>query len=130
MEPGQAIRPQRVLVVDDSDDIRDLWRTWLTIWGFAVEEARNGAEGVQKALADPPDLILMDLGMPVMDGFTATERLKADSRKLGVPVLAMSAQTFVPGPHQGTAAAPAPFITKPCDPDVLLSHIRNALGRR
>ena len=60
-------RPQRVLVVDDVAEIREMWRLWLTFWGFSVQEARNGAEAVAKAIAVPPDLILMDLWMPVLN---------------------------------------------------------------
>jgi two-component system cell cycle response regulator DivK len=130
MDRRRAARPQRVLVVDDSPDIRELWKTWLTIWGFSVEEARNGAEALQKAVAHPPDLVLMDLWMPVMDGLTATKRLKADPRTFGVPVLALTAQSGSPNPAQMAAAGAAAFITKPCDPDVLLNRIRGALGQR
>jgi CheY-like chemotaxis protein len=69
-----------VLVVDDSADIRELWRLWLTFWGFSVHEARNGYDAIQKATELQPDLILMDLWMPVVDGVEAMRRQKADSR--------------------------------------------------
>src|SRR5688500_11602438 len=58
-------RPQRVLVVDDDSDIRQIWDLWLTFWGFRVEEAANGAEALDKAKAHRPDLVLMDIWMPV-----------------------------------------------------------------
>ncbi|HET9196181.1 MAG TPA: response regulator, partial [Vicinamibacterales bacterium] len=64
MERRKRPRPQRVLLVDDSDDVRELWRLWLTFWGFAVEEARDGQQAMQKAFSRAPDLILMDLWMP------------------------------------------------------------------
>jgi CheY-like chemotaxis protein len=118
-----------VLVVDDSADIRELWRLWLTFWGFSVGEARNGYEAVQKATQDQPDLILMDLWMPVVDGIEATRQLKADSRTSHVPVLAVSAQTHAPDSSTALAAGADAFLVKPCDPDRLLDHIRLAMGR-
>lgn len=71
MERRLASRPQRVLLVDDSADLRALWKLWLMFWGFGVEEARNGAEAVEKARTHLPDLVLMDLAMPVLDGRAA-----------------------------------------------------------
>src|SRR4051812_16592696 len=100
MEPGRLQRPPRVLVADDSDDIRDLWCAWLTFWGFEVDEAANGREAVEKARNSPPDLVLMDLWMPVLDGLDATARLKAAKETAHVPVLALSAHVFPPAPEK------------------------------
>ena len=94
MDRRVAARPQRVLLVDDSADLRAMWRLWLTCWGFAVEEARNGAEAVERARIRPPDLIVMDLAMPVLDGQAAMQLLAADAVTAHVPVLALSAQTM------------------------------------
>ena len=129
MDRRTGARPQRVLVVDDSADIRELWRLWLTFWGFSVDEARNGYEAIQKATQDQPDLILMDLWMPVVDGIEAMQRLKADDRTSQVPVLAVSAQTLAPDSSAALAAGADAFLVKPCDPDRLLDHIRLAMGR-
>jgi len=118
-----------VLVVDDSADIRELWRLWLTFWGFSVHEARNGYDAIQKATEVQPDLILMDLWMPVVDGVEAMRRLKADSRTSHVPVLAVSAQTHAADSSAALAAGADSFLAKPCDPDRLLDHIRLAMGR-
>jgi len=118
-----------VLIVDDSADIRELWRLWLTFWGFSVDEARNGYDAIQKATEVQPDLILMDLWMPVVDGIEAMRRLKADSRTSHVPVLALSAQAHAPDSSTALAAGAEAFLTKPCDPDRLLDHIRLAMGR-
>ena len=128
MERRVRPRPQSVLIVDDAAEIRELWRLWLTYWGFAVEEARNGAEAIQKAQAAPPDLVLMDLWMPVLDGLEATRRLKEDARTSHVPVLALSAQTLAPSAEAAAEAGATSFVPKPCDPDELLQHIRSALG--
>ena len=118
-----------MLVVDDSADIRELWRLWLTFWGFSVHEARNGYDAIQKATEVQPDLILMDLWMPVVDGVEAMRRLKADSRTSHVPVLAVSAQTHAADSSAALAAGADSFLAKPCDPDRLLDHIRLAMGR-
>jgi two-component system cell cycle response regulator DivK len=124
MERRSAFRPQRVLVVDDTADLRELWKHWLTSWGFAVEEARNGAEAVQKARSCPPDLILMDLAMPVLDGREAMELLASDPATARVPVLAMSAQasTFADADERNR------FIPKPADAEHLLEQIRVTLS--
>src|SRR6478672_12309173 len=98
MERRVRARPQRILIVDDAAEIRELWRLWLTFWGFSVQEARNGAEAVQMALANPPDLVLMDLWMPVLDGLQAMRQLRDDPRTTNVPVVALSAQTMSPAP--------------------------------
>ena len=129
MERRPRTRPQRVLVADDSPDIRKLWRMWLSYWGFAVDEARNRAEAVQKAQRSRPDLVLMDVGMPVLDGVEATKQLKDDPRKAHVPVVALSAQTSSPGAAEVTAAGAEAFVQKPCEPDDLLQHIRAVLTR-
>ena len=118
-----------MLIVDDSPDIRELWKLWLTFWGFTVEEARNGHEAVEKAAAIEPDLVLMDLWLPVVDGLEAMKRIKADSRTENIPVLALSAQMAAPDPAAVSSAGAEAFILKPCDPDVLLEHIRAALRR-
>jgi len=120
MERRSAFRPQRVLVVDDTDDLRRIWKLWLTEWGFSVEEARNGAEAVEKAKSRPPDLILMDLAMPVLDGREALRLLALDKATAAVPVLAMTADPSEVSEH---------FGPKPAGPDHLLERIRATLRR-
>ena len=129
MDRRKGPRPQRLLIVDDSADIRELWRLWLTFWGFSVDEACNGHDAIRKATEFQPDLILMDLWMPVVDGIEAMRRLKADSRTSHVPVLAVSAQTHAPDSSTALAAGADAVLIKPCDPDQLLDHIRLAMGR-
>ena len=128
-ERRRHARPQRVLLVDDSDDVRELWRLWLTYWNFSVEEARDGQEAVSKALHSVPDLILMDLWMPVLDGVEALTRLKRDPRTADVPVVVLSAQHRTPDAATVVAAGAEALLDKPSDPDELLDHIRAALRR-
>jgi two-component system, NarL family, sensor histidine kinase EvgS len=125
MERRSAFRPQRVLIVDDTADLRELWKIWLTGWGFAVEEARNGVEAVQKARGHPPDLILMDYAMPVLDGDAAIRLLASDRSTAHIPVLALSEQISA----VANSPAKATFLPKPTDPDLLLAHIRRTLRR-
>ena len=120
-------RPQRVLVVDDSRDIREMWVEWLKIWGFSVDQAVNGFDAIERAAASPPDLVLMDLWMPGLDGFAATERLKANAALAGVPVLALSADTMPSTPQRALAAGCDAFLPKPVSCDDLLEQIRTTL---
>jgi|SRR5688572_1641572 CheY-like chemotaxis protein len=122
-------RPQRVLLVDDSADIRDVWREWLTLWGFQVEEAENGLEAVRKAKEFPPALVLMDLTMPVLDGLGAAEQLKADPATAPVPILALSADLMPPAPESAIEAGCDAFLPKPIRAAHLLEEIRQAFRR-
>lgn len=122
MERRSAFRPQRILLVDDTADLRKVWKLWLSEWGFTVEEAQNGAEAIQKARSRPPDLILMDLAMPVLNGREAIEVLSSDRATAHVPILAMSAH-----PSGSPDAGDETFLPKPTEPDRLLEHIRTAL---
>jgi CheY-like chemotaxis protein len=121
-------RPQRVLVVDDSADVRELWTMWLQFWGFAVEQASNGLDAIRKARTFQPHLVLMDLWMPVVDGLTATETMKADPHMKDVPVLALSADTFSPARERALKAGADCFLPKPVSPDTLLEAIRDSLN--
>lgn len=129
MERRTASRPQRILLVDDSPDIREVWRLWLTLWGFSVEEAGDGAEALRKARAHPPDLILMDICLPIVDGLDATRALKSDVLTATVPVIALSAT------HPGLTSAVFDagcccYLPKPLEPDALLVALRTAFAGR
>jgi CheY-like chemotaxis protein len=129
MERRRLPRPQPVLIVDDSPDMREMWRLWLTIWGFHVEEAQNGAEAVQKAKACAPYVVLMDLWMPVLDGLRATRLLKDDAATADVSVVALSADTYPPTPQRALQAGADVFLEKPVDPERLLEEIRLSFRR-
>jgi len=124
MERRARARPQHILIADDSDDLRALWRAFLTYWGFTVDEAHNGLEAIQKARARKPDLIVMDCWMPVLDGLAATAQLRDDPSLADVPVLAVSAAAT---PHMCGEAAEAgcdAFLRKPLLPDELIQQLR------
>jgi two-component system cell cycle response regulator DivK len=80
----------RVLLVDDYPDAREMYSEYLEFSGFDVVEAGNGMEALQRAVDTAPDIILMDLSLPVMDGWEATRRLKADQRTRAIPVVALT----------------------------------------
>lgn len=106
-----------------------MWRLWLSCWGFLVDEAANGAEAVQKARLNLPDLVLMDLWMPVLDGLQATRELKEDPATASIPVLALSAQRTMPAAAQVKEAGGEMLLPKPLDPDELLDKIRESFAR-
>jgi len=103
---------------------------WLTHHGFAVDEAANGSEAIDKARAHRPDVILMDLWMPRLDGFSATRLLKASADTSAVPVWAISAATGDDARDAAFAAGCDAFIPKPLHPDELLSHLRDVFRAR
>src|SRR6516162_9935826 len=100
MAPVDA--PPTILVVDDFDDNRQMYAEFLGYSGFKVIEASNGVEAVDKATDALPDVIVMDLSLPVLDGWEATRRLKADARTRHIPVLALTGHALA-GHSKGAA---------------------------
>lgn len=118
-----------VLVVDDFADNREMYAEFLSFSGFRVIEASNGREAVEQALARLPDVIVMDLSLPVMDGWEATRRLKGNERTRNIPVIALSGHS--PSSHSGPEDAGCDaYLTKPCLPDQLVSELRRLLAAR
>jgi two-component system, cell cycle response regulator DivK len=117
-----------ILVVDDVDDARYLYSLYLTTHGFRVVEAANGEEAIRLAREQPPALVLMDLGLPVMDGWDATRRIKADRRTRRVPVLAISGHAFPDSMKRAKDAGADAFLVKPCLPAIVLAKINEMLG--
>jgi CheY-like chemotaxis protein len=116
-----------VLIVDDVQDNRTIYVLFLKFSGYRIAEAENGAEAVEKATALLPDVIVMDLSLPVMDGWEATRRLKRDSRTQHIPVVVLTGHAL---PEHAQAAREAGcdlVITKPCLPDQLMDAIRRIL---
>jgi CheY-like chemotaxis protein len=121
---GTRSRPV-VLVVDDDLDARLIYRRYLTVKGCHVYTARDGSIGVQIAKRRRPDLIVMDLAMPRLNGWAATAELKESPLTRGIPILILSA---VPAsPHEARAAGCAGFLAKPCLPELLWLEIQPLL---
>jgi putative two-component system response regulator len=120
-------RQARILLVDDLPENLDILASLLEPEGHLLETARDGAEAVEKALGHPPDLVLMDVTMPRMNGFEACRRLKSDERTHLVPVVLVTGLVARDDRIQGIAAGCDDFLTKPVDAEQLLARTRNAL---
>jgi two-component system cell cycle response regulator DivK len=117
-----------VLVVDDYPDAREMYSEYLEFSGFTVVEAGNGMEALQRAIEHTPDIILMDLSLPVMDGWEATRRLKADPRTASIPVVALTGHALAGISEGAMQAGCDAFVTKPCLPEELVREIRKVLN--
>ncbi len=118
-----------VLLVDDYPDAREMYSEYLQYSGFDVIEAGNGIEALQQAVERSPDIILMDLSLPVMDGWEATRRLKADRRTAGIPVVALTGHALAGISEGARRAGCDAFVTKPCLPEDLVKEIRKVLDQ-
>ena len=113
-----------VLVVDDYPDAREMYSEYLQFSGFDVVEAANGMEALQRAIEHAPDVILMDLSLPVMDGWEATRRLKSDPRTAPIPVVALTGHALAGISEGAKKAGCDAFVTKPCLPEEIVKEIR------
>jgi two-component system, cell cycle response regulator DivK len=123
METGE----RHILVVDDFKDARDMYKYLLSRRGFRVTLASDGQEAFDKALKLQPDLILMDLSLPVVSGWEATQRLKAEEKTRHIPVVILTAHEL-----SGAKAMLGceGFLTKPCLPDAMVTEIVRLLEGR
>jgi CheY-like chemotaxis protein len=111
-----------VLIVDDYQDCCDMYGAYLSLAGFDVLTANDGAEALRVAKQARPDVILMDLGLPGIDGCEATRQLKSDPSTRVIPVLALTAQNLPGNAHIGRAGFDG-VISKPCLPDELAERV-------
>lgn len=119
---------RRVLLVDDYSDARDMYGEYLEYSGFEVIQAEDGIEALRKALDESPDIILMDLSLPIMDGWEATRRLKADERTATIPVVVLTGHALAGNSEGAKKAGCDGFVTKPCLPEDLVKEIRRVLA--
>ena len=120
---------KRVLIVEDNFDNREIYAEILRFAGYEILEAENGARGVEKAQEHLPDIILMDLSMPLMDGWEAIAVLKGDARTASIPVLAVSAHVVMNGDYRRAEAAGfISYITKPVEPKEVLREVQSRIG--
>ena len=120
--------PTLVLLVDDYPDNRDIYAQFLAYSGLRVEEADNGHQALDKAFTLRPDVIVMDLSLPGLDGWEATRRLKEDPRTRTIPVIALTGHALAGHSKGAFDAGCDAFITKPCLPERLLQEIRTLIG--
>jgi two-component system cell cycle response regulator DivK len=117
-----------VLLVEDNADNQEIYRIILAHHGFSVLQAWDGERGVQMARNHCPDLILMDLTMPVIDGLSATRILKEDPRTSGIPIIALTAHTGHDDRAAAEAAGCVSFLAKPAAPAKVAGEVRRVLG--
>jgi CheY-like chemotaxis protein len=122
--------PPLVLVVEDYQDAREMYAAYLTFSGFRVAEATNGVEAIEKTIELLPDIILMDLALPRMDGWEATRRLKMDERTKHIPIVALTGHALAGHAEGARQAGCDAFVTKPCLPDALVAEIERMLSGR
>ena len=119
----------RILLVEDIELHRDVMSRWLIRWGYEVTLAVDGEEAVSKAHSDKPDLILMDLGLPKIDGWEVARRLKADVKTRQVPIIALTAYAMEDDREKALAAGCEQYFTKPPDYKRLQEMIEAILQR-
>jgi two-component system cell cycle response regulator DivK len=119
---------KRILVVEDTEDNRQILRDLLTAAGFDLIEAVDGESGVAMAQAHKPDLILMDIQLPLMDGYEATRQIKSDPALAHIPVIAVTSYALSGDEEKTRAAGCNGYIAKPFSPRQLLSKVREFVG--
>ncbi len=117
----------RILVIEDQEDNRIILRDLLTSADFEVIEALNGQEGVDMAEAERPDLILMDIQLPVLDGYEATRQIKGNPALETIPIIAVTSYALSGDEAKARAAGCDGYITKPFSPRLLLEQVREFL---
>ena len=124
---GAASSPPRVLVVDDDPAIRLICSTWLSLDGYEVIEAADGQDALQLALTVAPDVVLLDLSLPVLDGFAVAAALQADERTREVPLVVLTAEVDPAISERVGEMGAAAHFTKPFDPSSVAEFVRGVI---
>lgn len=118
-----------VLLIEDNEDNLVIYSTILRYAGFVVIEARDGQEGIDAAKSHHPGLILMDVSIPVIDGWEATRRLKADPDTAAIPIIALTAHALASDQQKSVEVGCDGYISKPAEPRAVLTAVQNYLGK-
>ena len=118
---------KRILIIEDQEDNRTIMRDLLTGAGFELIEAADGEEGVKLAQSERPDLILMDIQLPVIDGYEATRRIKAIVELKSIPIIAVTSYALSGDEAKTRAAGCDGYVAKPFSPRHLLAKVREFL---
>ncbi|MDR7035795.1 MULTISPECIES: response regulator [Methylobacterium] len=118
---------KRILIVEDTEDNRRILRDLLTVAGYDLLEATDGGSGVALALKERPDLVLMDIQLPVLDGYEATRRLKADPATRHIPVVAVTSYALSGDEGKALDAGCDGYVAKPFSPRKILALVREIL---
>lgn len=120
----------KILVVDDEEHIVMILRDSLEFSGFQVVTAFNGVEALERVEKDHPDLVVLDIGMPKMDGWEVCRRLKGDKSTEHIPVIILTAYAQTSDQRKGAQLGADRFITKPCDLTYLVEEINSLLSKK
>jgi len=118
---------KRILIIEDQEDNRAIMRDLLSTAGYMLIEALDGEEGVRLARSERPDLILMDIQLPVLDGYEATRRIKAVAELKSVPIVAVTSYALSGDDIKARAAGCDSYVAKPFSPRELLAKVREFL---
>ena len=118
----------KILVVDDEEHIVMILKDSLEFSGFQVVAAYNGQEALQKVAEDMPDLVVLDIGMPKLDGWEVCRRLKSDDKTKHIPVIILTAYAQTSDQRKGSQLGADRFVTKPCDLTYLVEEINTLLS--
>ncbi len=119
---------RKILVVEDNEMNRDMLCRRLERIGYTITRAVNGQEALNKVAADPPHLILMDMSLPVLDGWETTRRLKANEKTKSIPIIALTAYASVEDLQSTLEAGCDDYLTKPIDFKLLIKKIESLLS--
>jgi len=114
---------RKILVVEDNEDNLQVVCDELEYAGYEVVSAGDGEEAIEKTLAETPDLILMDVSIPIIDGWEVTRRLKADPKTGNIPIIALTAHAMAGDEEKAKAAGCDGYIAKPCTPDEVAARV-------
>jgi two-component system, cell cycle response regulator DivK len=122
------MRPKTVLLVEDNPDTREIYRTMLREHGYTVLEADNGEDGIALACERLPDIILMNISIPDVDGWTATTLLKRDPATASIPLIVVTAFQEAMNRERATQAGCDGYLDKPVGPNRVLAEVQRCIG--
>ena len=124
-----ASRGQTLLLVEDNEDNRTIYCTVLRHHGYEVIEAQDGVRAVELARSEHPDLILMDISIPRMDGWEATRILRGDPRTQAIPIIALTAHALASDREKAMEVGCDGYLAKPCEPRAVVAVVERFLGK-
>jgi two-component system, cell cycle response regulator DivK len=122
------MRRKMILLVEDHEDSRFICSTILRHHGYGIMEAEDGATGLQLARLHLPDLILLDVTLPILDGWSAAERLRGQAETSHIPIVALTAHAFQADQERGRRLGFDAYLIKPCRPSRVLAEVRRLVG--
>src|SRR5688572_11227797 len=128
--PRRSPRPPVVLIADDSEDTREMYAEFLRYLGFNVATANDGKAALDKVRSQPPDVLVLDLTMPGLDGWAVATAVKAHAETKAVRIIAVTGHALAGAEAEARKAGVDAFLTKPCLPDDLAAEIGRQLRKR